>query len=119
MKNSNIEEYNKNKELVEKDFENNIKNIIETNVDNVKNEILNSFVIETSKIGNKSKLNTKILKNNTIHNGIICDNCGISPIVGIRYKCIECDDFELCEKCEKTNTHPHLFYKIKKNNFKK
>ena len=118
MKYSNIEEYNKNKELIEKDFENNIKNIIETNVDNMKNEIINSIIIEASKIENKSKLNQQNIKNNTIHKGFVCDNCKMFPIVGIRYKCMECDDFDLCEKCEKIKAHPHLFYKIKKNNFK-
>ena len=117
MKNSNIEEYNKNKELIEKDFENNIKNIIEANVDNMKNEIIHSIIIETSKIENKSKLNQQNLKNKTIHRGFVCDNCKMFPIVGIRYKCMECDDFDLCENCEKIKTHPHLFYKIKKNNF--
>ena len=116
MKNSNMEEYNKYKnseEIKEKEFENNIKKIIESNVDNIKNEIINS-IIEASKIDNRPKQNKA--KNKVEHNGIKCNNCGMLPIIGIRYKCIECDNYNFCEKCEKTRNHPHLFYKIRKNN---
>ena len=116
MKNSNMEEYNKYKnseEIKEKEFENNIKKIIESNVDNIKNEIINS-IIEASKIDNRPK--QKKAKNKVEHNGIKCNNCGMFPIIGIRYKCIECDNYNFCEKCEKTRNHPHLFYKIRKNN---
>jgi hypothetical protein len=34
-----------------------------------------------------------------VHPGITCDCCEMSPIVGTRYKCQECDDFDLCHKC--------------------
>jgi hypothetical protein len=102
MKNSNMEEYNKYKnseEIKEKEFENNIKQIIESNADNIKNEIINS-IIEASKIDNNPKQNKA--KNKVVHNGIKCNNCGMFPIIGIRYKCIECDNYNFCEKCEKT-----------------
>ena len=113
MKHSNIEEYQKENE--ENNFENNIKKIIETNVNDVKKDILNSILLETSKIVNQSKLNQKKSKNNYEHEGIKCNNCGMFPILGIRYKCLECDNFNCCEKCEQEQSHPHLFYKIKKD----
>ena len=113
MKHSNIEEYQKQSE--ENNFENNIKKIIESNVDDAKKDILNSILLETSKIVSQSKLNQKKPKNNYVHEGIRCNNCGMFPIVGIRYKCLECDNFNCCEKCEQGQNHPHLFYKIKKD----
>jgi hypothetical protein len=49
-----------------------------------------------------------------IHYGIACDGCGTFPIVGIRYKCALCDDFDFCEECEKKKgeEHNHPFLKI-------
>ena len=34
-----------------------------------------------------------------VHPGITCDCCGTSPIVGNRYKCEVCPDFDLCTPC--------------------
>jgi len=51
-----------------------------------------------------------------IHTGIHCDGCGESPITGIRYKCMECADYDLCMKCEERNEHTvgHCFAKLRK-----
>ncbi|KXS21139.1 hypothetical protein M427DRAFT_51410 [Gonapodya prolifera JEL478] len=35
-----------------------------------------------------------------VHRGTRCDGCGVTPIVGVRYKCINCPNFDLCEECE-------------------
>ena len=53
----------------------------------------------------------------TIHAGVKCGKCSKEPIVGYRYKCYICDNFNLCENCEKENQiseeHKHDFIKIK------
>lgn len=42
----------------------------------------------------------------------ICDSCS-QRIVGIRYKCNTCPDYDLCEKCEKSKVHAeHTFTQI-------
>ena len=48
------------------------------------------------------------------HKGITCDGCGISPIVGCRYKCAICQNFDYCELCEEKfySEHKHPFIKI-------
>jgi hypothetical protein len=50
-----------------------------------------------------------------IHVGVSCDDCGVSPIEGIRYTCQVCDNYDLCEKCEAKNQHPptHILLKAK------
>jgi len=48
-----------------------------------------------------------------IHTYVTCDGCGMKPIVGVRYKCITCPDFDFCENCEKSKTHEHCFLKMK------
>lgn len=44
-------------------------------------------------------------KNYHIHFGVTCDNCDQDPIIGFRYKCLECEDFDLCSKCESSMAH--------------
>ncbi|XP_060607151.1 E3 ubiquitin-protein ligase HERC2-like isoform X1 [Ruditapes philippinarum] len=46
------------------------------------------------------------------HAGVGCDECSMFPIVGVRYKCRVCDDFDFCENCFKTKKHRHPFSRI-------
>lgn len=34
------------------------------------------------------------------HIGFYCDDCGMDPIVGPRYTCKTCKDFDLCKTCK-------------------
>ncbi|KAJ2645766.1 hypothetical protein IWW40_005870 [Coemansia sp. RSA 1250] len=44
------------------------------------------------------------------HPGVYCDTCD-KPIVGVRYKCGNCLDYDLCSECEPVTKHneDHLF----------
>jgi len=53
-------------------------------------------------------------KGPVVHSGVTCDGCKRYPIVGIRYKCSVCPDFDFCEECESKVDHPHEFLKIRK-----
>ena len=63
-------------------------------------------------IENLKKINFE-KKEPVVHYRYICDGCGMSPIVGIRYKCAVCSDFDFCEKCEAKmgESHNHPFVK--------
>ena len=54
-------------------------------------------------------------RNGCVHRGCQCNSCGIAPIRGIRYRCVNCADFDLCETCESQGVHTktHVFYKIR------
>jgi len=48
-----------------------------------------------------------------VHQGVHC-NCCAFPVVGVRYKCVICVDYDLCSRCEALNVHPldHPMMKI-------
>ncbi|KAI1167079.1 hypothetical protein F5B18DRAFT_521371 [Nemania serpens] len=54
-------------------------------------------------------------RNAYVHRGCLCNGCGMLPIRGIRYRCANCPDFDLCEMCESQGCHnkAHIFYKVK------
>ena len=60
---------------------------------------------------NRTQKNEEVLP---VHHGVQCDGCGVFPIVGCRYKCGVCGDFDYCEECEKKigEKHGHPFVKI-------
>ena len=49
---------------------------------------------------------------NFVHFGVGCDGCGVCPIVGLRYKCTECEErigFDLCANCHQNHHGPGRF----------
>lgn len=50
-----------------------------------------------------------------VHENYVCDGCNMNPIVGVRYKCSVCSNYDLCENCEGKDVHQqHPLVKIKK-----
>ena len=41
------------------------------------------------------------------HEGFKCDGCEVNPIVGVRFHCCDCEDYDLCEKCEVKSKNIH------------
>eukprot|EP00475_Leptophrys_vorax_P024761 TRINITY_DN3425_c0_g1_i1.p1 TRINITY_DN3425_c0_g1~~TRINITY_DN3425_c0_g1_i1.p1 ORF type:complete len:268 (-),score=76.53 TRINITY_DN3425_c0_g1_i1:628-1431(-) len=36
---------------------------------------------------------------------VTCDVCGVDPVVGVRYECTVCYNFDMCESCEASKKH--------------
>lgn len=44
----------------------------------------------------------------------MCDGCRMQPIYGMRWKCADCPDYDLCSMCYHGDKHQlrHQFYRI-------
>jgi hypothetical protein len=54
----------------------------------------------------KEEANTPKPTEGNVHPGVQCDLCD-AFIIGTRFKCILCADYDLCQKCESTGEHKH------------
>ncbi|XP_073823569.1 protein ref(2)P-like [Musca autumnalis] len=53
---------------------------------------------------------------NSIHLNVECDSCLMAPIVGFRYKCIQCPNYDLCQHCEAKHVHgDHMMIRMPNN----
>ena len=53
-------------------------------------------------------------RENTLHRGISCNICCANPLHGVRFKCLNCVDYDVCSRCEPACDHDitHVFVKI-------
>ena len=42
-----------------------------------------------------------------VHLGINCNQCKKQNLIGMRYKCFQCADYDVCEDCERYLNHFH------------
>ena len=105
----------------------NIQNLFENQLSKLKTEILEQsklLLTNNENNNNNNKYNTNIILNaknnlnlnqNIIHEGVECINCMICPIKGIRYHCLMCTHYNLCENCEEKMgfSHPHNLLKMR------
>ena len=114
----------------EEEIKNKYNNIMYNNlykeINNHSEIILKNYLEKLEKFENKRRNDfTKIINGNkvfldineTIHDGIKCNNCSQKPIIGERYQCSKCENYNLCQKCEEENSitlkHKHYFIKIR------
>ena len=51
----------------------------------------------------------------SVHTAVQCDGCEMFPMIGPRYKCAVCKDYDVCVECYADGIHvehPHPFYRI-------
>ena len=84
-----------------------------------KNLSLNPKEEDDLKEDEKEKKDKKNKRKKEVHYTVICDGCNMEPIVGKRYKCKFCDNFDYCENCyeKNKNEHSHEFKLIEKSEY--
>jgi len=84
------------------DFFGNVKDVVEDTCSKAKNSCAEKW----KQIKQSGK---------AVHRGFICDGCNQGPIIGHRFKCVVCEDFDYCSTCEDElhMTHPHPMLKIR------
>ena len=121
---NNDNKNNINYNNIENNMENNeIINIINNKFEECKEDLINESKVQATQIVMESKLKMEENNNEQIetpcsvekHSGTVCNGCGLFNIQGVRYKCVQCGDFDFCEQCfeDKKNIHGHPFYKLR------
>jgi len=103
------EENNEQDDKIKKDIQDLVRNKMKALEENIIQDIYQS--IKTQMISNDKKNSDDI-----VHKGIMCNCCGVENIKGIRYKCLQCSNFNLCGICESKGEHDfnHILIKIRK-----
>lgn len=105
-------------------FANILKNSLKEKWNSIKSEIENDLtenylgdgkrLYNQEKKENEENLSDDLLKE--MHINVICNNCLSSNFIGARYICCECDNFNLCEYCQKnarvSHIPEHVFIKL-------
>lgn len=75
-------------------------------------DLCSKCVVNTHKEHVFVKIPTPNDYKNFCHSSVVCDGCERFPIIGIRFKCFECPDYDLCQECEKTEHKHHVMLRI-------
>ena len=115
----NLENNVKNEDEPEDKIKKDIQELVKSKMKDLENNLIQDIYknIKTQLNINEEKINNLNLnQQDIIHNDIFCNNCGKENIKGIRYKCAQCPNFDLCDNCEKFCQHDvnHIFIKIRK-----
>ena len=89
------------------------------NKEKIYNKKLNALKLENDEL-KKQKILDENSKIKTVHKNTKCEHCFMEPIIGNRYKCSQCYNYNLCQKCyeknAETGTHQDFFQRIKIEN---
>ena len=99
---------------IKKDIKQMVRNKMKALEDDIIQDIYKSIRTQISINEQKNNM-LNIDQDEVIHKDIKCNLCGMENIKGIRYKCLQCQNFNLCNDCEKKCIHDaeHILIKIR------
>ena len=124
---NNNDNNNENNEEIKSKIHDVISSLVKEKMEKLQNEIINDIYdniqLTESKYlekneNEKERLEISLINQDLsslpIHTGIKCNECNCIEIVGSRFKCLNCENYNLCSKCERESNHniDHIFIKI-------
>lgn len=94
-----------------------LKHLINTELDEQSRKIFKELLRNKrlTEKANKKMTDAEAAQNLVEHTNVSCDGCNVVPIVGPRYKCSVCKNFDYCGTCEERLGHDHAMLKIKED----
>ena len=74
-------------------------------------------ILKSKKVVKKLRAKNETNEKKEVHYLVTCDGCKMFPLVGKRYKCECCPNFDFCEECykKKKAKHGHSFKQVETN----
>ncbi|KAK7471425.1 hypothetical protein BaRGS_00035913 [Batillaria attramentaria] len=101
--------------------EGHVGTVVETGTDGKVNIVWDGGEVSICRSQGQGGHDLRVLDNATVgirHPHVVCDECHESGIVGIRWKCAECVDYDLCSMCYFSDHHDtnHQFLQVETPN---
>jgi len=107
------EKATKEEELLKGSITKIVADIVNSNMEKAKEDLIRKSVAQSYQLMKNRTEKKENSSSQTVHRYFSCNECNVHPIVGIRYNCTVCYDYDLCEACEERtgDSHSHALVK--------
>lgn len=101
---------------MEKNLNEVLQESLNEKLEKMKSEIINACTADLLQ-KQKELFDSEEKKGNIMHKDVICKECQQFQFSGVRFMCVECQNYNICQKCERKKPHntEHLLIKFNKS----
>ena len=101
---------------IEKNLNEILQESLDEKLEKMKSEIINACTADLLQ-KQKETFDSEEKKGDIMHRDVLCRECQEFQFSGVRFMCVECQNYNLCQKCERKKPHntEHLLIKFNKN----